>query len=133
MATSEITGTHFTVSLHDITLFENIGGRRTKAWIMDYMEMDPCPVQEKILGVIESDRASGKEDQIAYVLISSTVAIRLFLEGVITMQHFQAAQETDDTVTLRLPFAGKERVVKIRSASDLEHDISTRDAADNMI
>jgi hypothetical protein len=133
MAASEITGTHFTVSSKRIDLFENVGGRLTTTWFIDSIEMDPCPVQEDIISVIESDRASGKEDQIAYILISSMVAIRLFLEGVITQQHFQAAQETSDTIILRLPLAGKERVVKIRSASGLEYGISTRDAADNII
>ncbi|GCE32022.1 hypothetical protein KDA_75060 [Dictyobacter alpinus] len=138
MATSTVTGPNFEVSQKHITLFQLQGAHTGNNWAMSVpfgdtaesyvlTEVGPAPALDEIVSVIETDRAQGREHLIDHVLISSRVAVRLFLEGILTMEAFKDAEASDESILLTLKLSGRDRRVKIQSEFDLEYGVSTRD------
>jgi hypothetical protein len=73
----------------------------------------PAPIKSDIERVIDEDRDAGREELIDYVVVTPFVAICLFLEGALTVDHLRNAVETPETVTVTLQFEGANREVVI--------------------
>lgn len=101
---TQISGQHFAIDGSHITIFGLQGfpfGGGDWGMSVDLLgngkyisaQVDPAPVLERILNIIDQDAAEGNFDQIAMVAVSNRVAVRLFLEGVLQHRHFKKAQE----------------------------------------
>jgi hypothetical protein len=71
-----------------------------EGWMIDNMRYEPDPASDMILAAIEADKQAGKADLIAYILISDFVAGILFLEGVLTVEHFARAESLDGCIVI---------------------------------
>lgn len=107
----------YQVSAHEITILGLYGSVEGPNWVLgilvdsdpstfdengnpSYLNIvgEPSPVMAEVMDVIDGDIAAGKDDQIAWVLLSNKVAVRLFLEGYLTANKFIGAKEiTMDT------------------------------------
>lgn len=100
------------------------------------IEVSPDPVRQEVEAVIKGDIHAGRDELIDHVEITNRVAIRLYLEGVLTLSHFvNALEEEDGTIVVRAELLGKERRLVIRDELDesLEYEISTRDKEGNLV
>lgn len=143
MSSQTLIGRHFSVSPTAITLFHLQGFHSGKQWVIgfsiagtgqadDYFlaACEPAPALAGIEQVIRADIAVGREHLIDHMLLSSRAAVRLFLEGVLTPEHFASAKEDGPTLTITMQVLGKERDVLILGEFDAALDgvpISTRD------
>lgn len=112
MAQHQTRGQHFSVEGRSITLFGLDGSHSGSNWAIGIalsssedtsyllVEVDPAPARQDILQVIEQDKAAGNLDKICHVVMSSRVAVRLFLDGTLSASNFVNAEEdTIDTST----------------------------------
>ena len=129
-------GDHFEVSEEGFTIFNANGYVENETtWRVGSasglrIKGEPKPVLSEIEAVIEGDRLAGNEPYIAKVQISATVALRLWLEGVLTNQMLLLARSRESSVVTIVPLGGKDRVVSIISDKDAEkfgHTIATLD------
>ena len=77
------------------------------------MPVPPAPVSKEIEAIIEDDRKHGKEDKIAFVMITPRWALRLAMEGKLTPEIADKAVETSAAVLVQIELAGKMRNVVI--------------------
>jgi len=97
-AGKKINGKNFTIDGDMAIIFDQKGKKRPDGlWDMPLGESwrvaNPEPKSPKVLAAIKEDIANNDFDRISRVLISHDVALFLFLEGVLTAEHFQAANE----------------------------------------
>jgi len=71
-------------------------------------------------------------DKIAEVALIPQKAVSLFLEGVLTMEHFKKATETENDIVIPGVTIG-DRTLTARIVADLEYEIYTADADGNFI
>lgn len=107
MGMSEKTGENFAVSPRSITLFGLRGSFTSPNWAIGVnfstknngepsyvmVEVSPAPVINDLLEVIEQDKANGNFEQIQRVVVSSRVAVRLFLDGTLKPSDFDGTEE----------------------------------------
>lgn len=109
MARSELRGKHYEVKGDSITIFGCLGGHHGAHWVLGMTLEDgttlpymtqPTPLSGQVVSVIAADTAAGRDHLIRYVLISPQMAVSLFLEGILTFQHFVKVDEWDHVVLL---------------------------------
>lgn len=92
-----ISGRNFSIENGKITLFANPGWMVGNMWRygneFGTVETEPQPILGDILQVLEFNSASGQEHEVAQVVVSSRYAVFLYLEGVLTDQHFLQVTE----------------------------------------
>ena len=133
----------FQIDGTNLTLFDVYQGHtlETGRWKIDNdptgfntIHSDTIHPSIDVDGLIKLDRAAGKESQIAYVGVDGRTGLYLWLEGVITAEHFEHAieNEEDGYIELRhVYFAGQARVVRI--LQNPEYAIGTYDTNDKVI
>jgi len=89
----------------------NFGSAEEPAYVLT--QVDSAPAKQDVLDVIEQDEAAGNLDKIATVLVSSRVAVRLFLDGTITPEMVREAEETQEDTSKWLEDGGVYDAIKI--------------------
>jgi hypothetical protein len=69
-------------------------------WIINMLKHQPEPVSVQALQCIQRDTTDGLKDQIAKLGVTHFFAGNLFLEGILTYQHFLNAVELDECIIL---------------------------------
>lgn len=119
MGTSvNVQGLHFSVQGDVFELFGDKSFHEGNHWAVPSgfgipVLVAPAPVKSDIEEVLEEDRKAGNEGRIDHVVVTPFVAICLFLEGALTVEHLRNAVETTETVTVSLQLAGADRKVVI--------------------
>lgn len=100
MAKRIIGGKNWTVESDDkIVLFDLVGYNRLgRTWTITVnflgaemlAEVSPAPALEEVLKVVRADEAAGNLGKIFRVVVSSRIAVRLFLEGVLSRTDFES-------------------------------------------
>ncbi len=103
---TELEGRYFSLHGGTITIFNLDGFHHGNDWGIgisftgdeNYIncQVEPAPAVEDILDIIEQDKAQGNFEDISMVAVSSRVAVRLFLEGVLQQRDFKRAQEGEN-------------------------------------
>lgn len=94
-------------------------------------EVGPEPISDEIRQIIAGDVEAGNGDKIAYVGVSPRWGLLLVLEGVITVEYLQTAEETSDRIMCTVRFDGRERkFVILKDATD---DAATYDSNDEVV
>jgi hypothetical protein len=142
MTTNILEGTAFAVTPRGISLFGVKGFFHGPHWVISMpvdgsevpFEMASCPVAGSIESVLNGDIAAGNAQWVSYILIQPRIGVRLFLEGVLTFEHFQHAQEGAGFITLPgVPFLGRSWTVMIGSEDVVKYAISTRDVTGDLV
>ncbi len=102
MSHANLLGQHFAIGSKSIELMKLMGSPDGKSWIIgilissgDYIpfEVPPAPALKNVLEVIQQDIDDGNISEVRMVAISNRVAVRLWLEGVLTRKEFEGALE----------------------------------------
>jgi hypothetical protein len=95
--------------------------------------VDPSDSMPAIRQIIMGDVNNGRGDDIAALVVAPGAAVLLFLEGVITAQHLNGAQEPAENI-VDIPGVFIEgRTLTVRVAKDAAHTIATADAQGQLI
>lgn len=103
MAHSKVIGEHYEIDGKSITIMKLEGSFHGENWVIgidlsggdEYFNavVTPAPALPAILEVIYQDKLDGNESKIRSIVASNRIAIRLWLEGVITRSNFKDAVE----------------------------------------
>lgn len=133
-------GNNFSFDGSTVRFFGQAGDRGDgKTWRISYFTSspespaDPSDSMPAIRRIIMGDVNNGRGDDIAMLLLAPMAAVLLFLEGVITEQHLNGAQEPADNI-VDIPGVFIEgRTLTVRVQRDAEHTIATADAQGRLI
>src|SRR5688572_5038641 len=133
MAISQLNGSNYAVDGERITFFDSQGGKfGADSWDVNYFEADPSSMMPAISECIGSDVASGNEDKIAMLRLSSHSAVIFYLEGRLTRQHLTKATEGPDHIDIPdVDIDG--RIVTVRVLRETEHSVATADSEGNVL
>ncbi|MEO8581224.1 MAG: hypothetical protein ABI425_01445 [Patescibacteria group bacterium] len=133
MAMMVKTGEHFNVENRSVTLFGLQGSPMGNSWAIginfgsgdepSYVmtQVSPAPAREDVLAVIEQDKADGNLGNIRCVMMSSRVAVRLFLDGTIKASDFDGAEESTMDTSQFIEGGVERPVVNLKSVKFGEH------------
>lgn len=135
-------GTYYELSGGGITLFGLRAFHQGDAWVMSvpfsrspegYMDDYVSPVQA--LSILEYllQMAVAQGEAVERFVLSSRMATCLYLEGVLTYEAFDTAEEMEDAVVLLLSLSGSVHLVEIRTEFALEYDVCMLDSLGRVI
>lgn len=87
-----------------LTVFKASGFWDGKMWKIDsgngiFVKSDPIPIKHEIEKIISNDIVNGQADFIDHIKVKPEIAIRLYLEGVITKPMIMDADVQIDNIT----------------------------------
>lgn len=139
MVRSELKGADYRVTATEIEVFGYIGGHHGERWILNMLfgdvnetmvlyETCPTPLSSQVSAVLAADTRAGRDHLIAYVVVSPSMAVSLFLEGILTFADFLKADEVPgDAIFLEnVQIDGRAWMLVI--AAEPDYAVSTSDA-----
>lgn len=127
------TGENFEIEGPDITLFSLKGAPSGRNWMIGLLvkASDPpsyllaivpaAPAVQDVIAVIEQDKTNGNLDRIARIVVSSRVAVCLFLDGTIKPADFNHAEETEMDTSTFVKGGGTHPVINLKTVQFGEH------------
>jgi hypothetical protein len=106
MATSQLTGSNFSLDGETIEFFGVKGFKRSEtSWVMNllfgaFVEVSPDSIMDVVRDCIAGDIENGNEDKIAMLLLGPSQAVVFYLEGQMTREHVKNAVEGKGFVDL---------------------------------
>lgn len=133
-----VSGVNWSVEGGIFTIFGKRGWVRSRRWVLPaeilggtQATVDPCPIKEKIEKIITDDIRNGDGDKIAYVGVGPFQGLLLALEGVITIEALQNAQETPDRIIMEAQLGDKPRTLVV--LKDATYTMATYDRNDEVV
>lgn len=138
MATSQLTGSNFSLNGQTIEFFGTKGFKQSEtSWVMNllfgaFVEVDPDSIMDTVRDCIAGDIKNGNEDKIATLLLGPNQAVVFFLEGQLTREHIENAVDGDGFVDIpNVEVEG--RTLTVRVLEEPTHSVATADSDGNVL
>lgn len=106
MTSANIETTNLEFNGVKLRIFDKIGFNSGKNWVINalegcFVEVDPAPISQDIIGILNTDADEGNFDMIDHISLKPYQLLSLYLEGALQIGSIISAEDHDEWVTFK--------------------------------